>query len=39
MTVNGFTITGDHYYFLNFYRLEDLTSAKKAGGGRNEDFP
>lgn len=39
ITVNGFTITGDHYYFLNFYRLEDLTSAKKAGGGRNEDFP
>ena len=39
MTVNGYTITGDHYYFLNFYRLEDLTSATKAGGGRVMSFP
>lgn len=39
MTVNGYTITGDHYYFLNYYRLEDLTSATKAGGGRLIDFP
>lgn len=39
MTVNGYTITGDHYFFINFYRLEDLTSAKKAGGGRQYSFP
>jgi hypothetical protein len=39
MVFNGYTITGDHYYFLNFYRLEDLTSATKAGGGRKMDFP
>lgn len=39
MTVNGYTITGDHYYFLNYYRLENLQSASKAGGGRRMDFP
>lgn len=39
MTVNGYTITGDHYFFLNFYQLMDLTSAKKAGEGRIYDFP
>lgn len=39
MTVNGYTITGDHYFFLNFYQLDDLTSAKKAGGGRVRTFP
>lgn len=39
MTVNGYTITGDHYYFLNFYRLKDLVNVQEAGGGRNEIFP
>lgn len=39
LTVNGYTITGDHYFFLNFYQLDDLTSAKKAGGGRLRSFP
>lgn len=39
MTVNGYTITGDHYYFLNFYRLNDLTSATKSGSGRKQIFP
>ena len=39
MTVNGYTITGDHYFFLNFYQLMDLTSAKKAGSSRLYDFP
>lgn len=39
MTVNGYTITGDHYFFLNFYQLDDLTSAKKGGGGRQRSFP
>lgn len=38
-TVNGYTITGDQYYFLNYYRLSDLTSTDKAGGGRQESFP
>lgn len=39
MTVNGYTITGDHYFFLNYYQLMDLTSAKKAGSSRVYDFP
>ena len=38
-TVNGYTITGDNYFFLNFYRLPILESATKAGGGRVTDFP
>lgn len=39
MTVNGYTITGDNYYFLNYYQLMDLTSADKAGAGRIYAFP
>lgn len=39
LTVNGYTITGDQYYFLNFYRLKDLTKTTKAGEGRIESFP
>lgn len=39
LTVNGYTITGDHYFFLNYYQLMDLSSADKAGGGRVYAFP
>lgn len=39
MTVNGYTITGDNYFFLNYYQLMDLNSAEKAGAGRVYDFP
>lgn len=39
MTVNGYTITGDHYFFLNFYQLMDLSSADKAGDSRMYAFP
>lgn len=39
MTVNGYTITGDHYFFLNYYQLMDLNSAKKAGTARQAAFP
>ena len=38
-TVNGYTVTGDHYYFLNFYQLKDLYNVEEAGSGRNEIFP
>lgn len=38
MTVNGYTITGDHYYFLNYYQLMNLQTSK-AGEGRNMSFP
>lgn len=39
LTVNGYTLTGDHYYFLNFYRLKDLINVSEAGIGRNDIFP
>ena len=39
MTVNGYTVTGDHYYFLNFYQLKDLDNTEEAGSGRNIIFP
>ena len=38
-TVNGYTVTGDHYFFLNFYRLKDLVNVSEAGAGRNDIFP
>lgn len=39
MTVNGYTVTGDHYFFLNYFKLEDLNSTSEAGAGRNIIFP
>lgn len=39
MTSHGYTITGDHYYFMNFYQLKDLVNVDEAGGGRNTIFP
>lgn len=38
-TVGRYTITGDHYFFLNFYRLLNLKNLKKASTGRLESFP
>ena len=38
-TVNGYTITGDHYFFLNYYQLMNTAETKKAGEGRYMDFP
>ena len=38
-TVNGYTITGDHYFFLNFYTLPLVDKVEKSGGGRPEGFP
>lgn len=39
LTVNGYTVTGDHYFFLNFYQLKDLFSLEEAGAGRESIFP
>lgn len=39
MTVNGYTITGDNYFFLNYFQLMDLDNTDKAGGGRLYIFP
>jgi hypothetical protein len=38
-TIGRYTITGDHYYFLNFYRLLNVNDIKKAAEGRDETFP
>lgn len=38
-TVGRYTITGDHYFFLNFYRLLNVANIKKAAAGRDETFP
>lgn len=39
MTVNGYRITGDNYFFLNFFQLLDLDIKGKAGSGREYIFP
>lgn len=39
-TVNGYRITGDNYYFLNYYRMQVVGDTNsKAGEGRDESFP
>lgn len=38
LTVNGYTLTGPHYFFLNYYQLPN-PEAKKAGTSRSEIFP
>jgi len=38
-TVNGYTVTGDHYFFLNYYKLPIVKGTEKAGSGRRLDFP
>ena len=35
---HGYRITGDNYFFLNYYRLKD-TAVKVAGSGRTAGFP
>lgn len=37
-TVNGYTLTGPHYFFLNYYQLPN-PEAKKAGTSRFAIFP
>lgn len=39
MTSHGYTITGDNYFFLNFFQLMDLDNTDRAGGGRAYIFP
>lgn len=38
-TSHGYTITGFHYFFLNFYTLPLVSQVKEAGKGRPEGFP
>lgn len=39
MTSHGYTITGDNYFFLNFYQLPVVDIDKASGEGTNEGFP
>lgn len=39
MTSHGYTITGDNYFFLNFYQLPVVDMDKVSGEGTNESFP
>lgn len=39
MTINGYTITGDNYFFLNFYQLPLADESKASGEGLNRGFP
>lgn len=39
MTSHGYTITGDNYFFLNFYQLPVVDMDKASGEGTNESFP
>jgi hypothetical protein len=37
--INGYRITGDHYFFLNFYTMPKSVENAKAGSGRAEGRP
>lgn len=39
LTINGYRVTGDHYFFLNFYTMPKSKDTKKAGAGRAEGRP
>lgn len=36
---HGYRITGDNYFFLNYYRMQTVSNDKTAGKGRVESFP
>jgi len=38
-TVGKYRITGDNYYYLNYYRMEVIDENAIAGAGRHYDFP
>lgn len=38
-TCNGYRITGDHYFFLNFYRMPVVSDDKKLSEASDEGFP
>ena len=38
-THNGYRVTGDHYFFLNFYVLMNVKNITRAGQGRTETAP
>lgn len=38
-TIGKYRITGDHYFFLNFYRMSIVNDSSKAAAGDEESFP
>lgn len=36
---NGYRVTGDHYFFLNFYTMLESSADKKSGAGREDGRP
>ena len=38
-TVNGYRLTGDNYFWLNFYRLKQSADTSRASIGRTLSFP
>lgn len=38
-TVNGYRLTGDNYFWLNFFRLKTSIEGNRASGGRKLSFP
>ena len=36
---NGYRVTGDNYFWLNFYRLKTTLDGNRAGQGRGLNFP
>lgn len=38
-TIGKYRITGDHYFFLNFYRMSIVDDTAKAASGDEESFP
>lgn len=39
LTIGKYRITGDHYYFLNYYRMQTVLENATAGTGREYNFP
>lgn len=39
LTIGKYRITGDHYFFLNYYRMFTVLEDSTAGSGRLENFP
>lgn len=37
--INGYRVTGDNYFWLNFYRLKTSIEGSKASAGRKLNFP
>ena len=38
-TIGKYRITGDNYYYLNYYRMQTVPEKTTAGVGRTENFP